>query len=168
MSDNLSDFLTWCDKHYSLAHIVRLAVEEYREALNNHRVDATERQAVDAHALLNAVNTGSVPKGKVDGNKLKAFWREEYIRCVKRPARKLDIVESKLLTRFADAYHNSVDCYKAITYYMENYANLKYLTGFPTIRALWGFKDTLMKEALQGGGKRGQFTAGGDDASGFG
>jgi hypothetical protein len=165
MSDELSNFLTWCDSNFRAPHIIRAAHDEYEAAQAELRID----KRISSGDAVNDLLTGLSRKptgARLTRNKLVAYWREESLRCTQQPPRKLAIHEGKLLDQLIQTYSGSSDILKMITYFFENYKSLTYWSGYPTVSGLWGFKDRLMQEAREGKrGKLGQFnpTAGAKD-----
>jgi hypothetical protein len=58
--------------------------------------------------------------------------------------------QGALLDKLIHCYNGSEDILLMITTFMQNYKAVPGFDGYPNIGALWGWKDTLMKMALEG------------------
>lgn len=152
MKESLEGFLEWSAKNYRLPQFIADAYTQYQ----THA--ATEASIERGNELQTALNPNELlsnlgpsrPKGVLTVNRLVAFWREEFLRHIKSPPRKLYTHERKLLEKLIVCYHGSESILLMITTFMENYRTIPGFDGHPNVGAMWGWKDTLMKLALEG------------------
>lgn len=152
MKESLEGFLEWSAKNYRLPQFIADAYTQYQTYM------ATEESITRGNELQTALDPNELlsnlgpqrPKGTITVHRLVAFWREEFLRHIKLPPRKLYTHERKLLEKLITCYHGSESILLMITAFMENYRTIPGFDGHPSIGALWGWKDTLMKIALEG------------------
>ena len=152
MQDTLKDFLEWSRSNYRLPQFIDDAYSQFQMALQTHVSEAAATQlqeAISPSELLSHI-WAAPTSYKLTRARLVAHWREEYLRYIQKPPRKLYAHEGKLLDKLIICYNSSPDILSMITAFMEHYKKVPGFTGYPTVGALWGWKDTLMNMAIEG------------------
>jgi hypothetical protein len=152
MKDTLDDFLQWSAKNYRLPQFIDDAYKQFKTALVTQASEEAGnimQEALNPNELLSNIGPKR-PKAMLTRHRLVAFWREEYLRYIQKPPRKLYAHEGALLDKLILCYNGSEDILLMITTFMQNYKAVPGFDGYPNIGALWGWKDTLMKMALEG------------------
>lgn len=84
-----------------------------------------------------------------DGKEAEKKWVAEYKNKFNLPY-KLSVVEKSILKKLIVEF-GLTNVNKVIEYYVNNYENISYIKGHPSINAMMGFRRTLFPEVLLAG-----------------
>lgn len=161
-SNTPQGFIRWLAEQegYPVENLRKL-YDKFSAYMANLPAQTTVSSAVDLLAVLTRPKSEGKPKSRefFSGADAIRHWNSTYISS-DLPHRKLAKDERILLARLADTYGNSPQVKSLISYYITNYRSLTYVQGFPTVKALWGFKDRILADMTLGPtAKAGQFDA---------
>lgn len=129
-------------------------------------MDETSRK-LQANVLMGQASSKSSKPDKTDANKeavkertaLRTAWLKKYAQLRIGPYGKINVKEKTSIKRLHASY--GYDTVRSVMiYYLENYKDILYIKGYPSIAALEGFRKTLFPEFINGARvdvKKGQF-----------